>query len=87
MVIVSHTHFSNQAVTHKNVRTAWPGILAGYKSVLESGSVPFRTRIKHGLMQAFAFMMPSGTRTEAATKLPTSLAAVDAVRSQAHSRS
>lgn len=72
-VTVAHTRFSNQAVTHKSVLTSWPTILANYKAVLERGSVPFRTRAKHGLMQTFAFMMPNATRTEAATKLTTSL--------------
>lgn len=74
-VTVEHTHFSNQAVTHKSVLTSWPTILSNYKSVLERGSVPLGTRAKHALMQALAFMMPSGTRSEAATKLSTSLSA------------
>ena len=72
-VSVTHSHFSNQAATYKSVLTAWPAILANYKSVLESGNVPHRTRLKHGLMQAFAFMMPSATRTQAAILLPTAL--------------
>lgn len=72
-VTVVHSRFSDQAVTHKSVLTSWPTILANYKAVLERGSVPLGTRVKHRLMQAFAFMMPAATRTEAATRLTTSL--------------
>ncbi len=73
VVTVAHTHFSDQAATYRSVLTGWPTILSNYKSVLERGNVPLGTRAKHALMHAFAFMMPGGTRAEAATKLATSL--------------
>lgn len=72
-VTVEHTHFSNQTATHRSVLSSWPTILSNYKSVLERGDVPVGIRVKHALMQGFSFMLPSTTRTEAATRLATSL--------------
>jgi uncharacterized protein YndB with AHSA1/START domain len=74
-VAVEHTHFSDQSSTHKSVLASWPKILSGYGSVLERGDVPLATSVKHTLMQTFAFMMPSGSRAEAAAKLATSIPA------------
>ena len=57
-VTVVHSRFADQKKTSDSVRTSWPAILGNIKSVVETGDVPFATRLKHGLMQAFMFMAP-----------------------------
>jgi len=39
-------------------------ILANIKAVVETGDVPFKTRLMLGMMSAFMFMLPKETRRE-----------------------
>jgi uncharacterized protein YndB with AHSA1/START domain len=63
-VTVTHSKFVDQQKTADAVRTSWVGILANIKSVVETGNVPFSTRLKHGLMSTFMFMAPKATLRE-----------------------
>lgn len=63
-VTVTHSKFVDQRKTADAVRTSWVDILANIKSVVETGNVPFSTRLKHGLMSTFMFMAPKETLRE-----------------------
>ncbi len=63
-VTVVHSRFVDQKKTADSVRTSWVGILGNIKAVVETGNVPLKTRIVHGLMQTFMFMAPKNTLRE-----------------------
>ncbi len=63
-VTVVHSRFVDQKKTADSVRTSWVGILGNIKAVVETGNVPIKTRVMHGLMQAFMFMAPKNTLRE-----------------------
>ena len=42
----------------------WVDILGNIKAVVETGNVPLKTRIVHGMMSAFMFMAPKETLRE-----------------------
>jgi uncharacterized protein YndB with AHSA1/START domain len=60
-VTVTHSRFVDQQKTADSVRTSWVDILNNIKSVLETGTVPLKTRLMHGMMSAFMFMAPKET--------------------------
>ncbi len=60
-VTVVHSKFTDQTKTADSVRTSWVTILGNIKSVVETGDVPLKTRLMHGMMQAFMFMAPKST--------------------------
>jgi len=60
-VTVTHSKFVDQKKTADSVRTSWVGILKNIKSVVETGNVPFKTRLVLRLMSAFMYMAPKGT--------------------------
>ena len=63
-VTVTHSKFVDQKKTADSVRTSWVDILGNIKSVVETGGVPLKTRLIHGMMQAFMFMAPKETKRE-----------------------
>ena len=63
-VTVVHSKFVDQRKTADSVRTSWVTILGNIKSVVETGNVPFKTRMLHGMMQKFMFMAPKATLRE-----------------------
>ena len=63
-VTVTHSKFVDQKKTADSVRTSWVDILGNIKSVVETGNVPFKFRMIHGLMGAFMFMLPKDTLRE-----------------------
>lgn len=63
-VTVTHSKFVNQQKTWDGVRTSWTDILSNIKAVVETGNVPVKTRVMHGLMSAFMFMAPKSTLRE-----------------------
>lgn len=65
---VTHSRFEGETKTFKSVTQGWPRILALYKSLIETGTVPFGARFQNGMMSAMAFMLPARTRTELALK-------------------
>jgi uncharacterized protein YndB with AHSA1/START domain len=60
-VTVTHSKFVDQQKTADSVRTSWADILNNVKAVLETGTVPLKTRLMHRMMSAFMFMAPKGT--------------------------
>ena len=63
-VCVVHSKFVDQKKTANSVRTSWPTILGNIKSMVETGNVPLKTRLIHGMMQTFMFMAPKQTLRE-----------------------
>ena len=63
-VTVVHSKFVDQKKTADSVRTSWVDILANIKAVVETGDVPFKTRLMLRMMSAFMFMLPKETRRE-----------------------
>jgi len=60
-VTVTHSQFVDQKKTADSVRTSWADILNNIKAVLETGTVPLKTRLMHQMMSAFMFMAPKET--------------------------
>jgi uncharacterized protein YndB with AHSA1/START domain len=63
-VTVVHSKFVDQQKTADSVRTSWVDILSNIKAVVETGDVPFKTRLMLRMMSAFMFMLPKETRRE-----------------------
>ena len=63
-VTVTHSKFVDQKKTADSVRTSWMGILNNIKAVVETGTVPFKTRLMLRMMSAFMFLLPKGTLRE-----------------------
>jgi uncharacterized protein YndB with AHSA1/START domain len=68
-VTVVHSKFVDQKKTADSVRTSWPTILGNIKSVVETGNVPLKTRVLHGLMQTLMFLAPKETLRENISEL------------------
>ncbi len=62
-VQVTHTRFAGETKTYKSVSKGWPSILKGYKSMLETGSLPMGARVQFAMMNAMCFMLPKRMRT------------------------
>ena len=68
-VTVVHSKFVDQKKTADSVRTSWVTILNNIKCVVETGNVPLKFRIIHGMMQVFMFMAPKETLRENVAEL------------------
>lgn len=62
-VTLTHGGWTDQVKTHKSVVAGWRMILDGLKVEMETGDLPFKTRLIYGMMSAFMFMMPKATKT------------------------
>ena len=60
-VTLTHSGWTDQAKTHKSVVGGWRQILDVLKVELETGDIPFKTKLLYGMMGAFMFMMPKTT--------------------------
>ncbi len=60
-VTLTHSGWTDQAKTHKSVVAGWRQILDVLKVELETGDIPFKTKMLYGMMSAFMFMMPKTT--------------------------
>lgn len=68
---VTLTHrFVEQAKTNAKIVKTWTEILNLFKSELEAGSIPFKTKASYAMMGAMTFMLPKTTKTENAEALP-----------------
>lgn len=63
-VTVVHSDLSDKPKTAKNIDGGWPTILQSYKSVLETGNVPFKTRMMYAMFSVMGFMLPKSTLAE-----------------------
>ncbi|GAB4196642.1 MAG: hypothetical protein Tsb002_30160 [Wenzhouxiangellaceae bacterium] len=67
-VTLTHAGWTNQATTHKGVVGGWKQILGLLKADLETGRLPFGTRVMYALMGRMMFMLPKSTKTEEVEK-------------------
>ncbi len=63
-VVVTHERFAGETKTYKSAAPAWPGILALFKRVIETGDVGAGTKLQHWLMGALGFVLPKSLRTD-----------------------
>jgi uncharacterized protein YndB with AHSA1/START domain len=67
-VTITHSGWTEQVKTHKGVVGGWKQILAALKSELETGQLPFMTRLVWAMMGAMMFMLPKSTKVEEVEK-------------------
>jgi len=67
-VTLTHSGWTTQVKTHKDVGGGWRMILDALKSELETGKIPLKMRLTYGLMGATAFMLPRSARAEGMEK-------------------
>ncbi len=68
-VTLTHAGFT---AAHKGAgkqQAGWQEILGLLKSELETGGIPFKTRMMYGMMGAMSFMLPRSTKVEEAERL------------------
>lgn len=68
-VTIAHT-FVEQTKNNAKIVKSWTEILNLFKSELEKGSIPFKTKATYAMMGAMTFMLPKTTKTENAEALP-----------------
>lgn len=57
-LVVTHEGFPSETKTWKRSSKGWPHILGNLKSLLETGTVPFRARVQYRLMKLFLPLFP-----------------------------
>lgn len=67
-VTLTHSGWTDQAASHKSVVGGWREILGLLKSDLETGDIPFKTKMTYAMMGAFMFMLPKTTKIEEVEK-------------------
>ena len=63
-VTVTHSGWTAEHEAPEKVAAGWREILGLLKQDLETGSIPFRTRLMYTVMSWFMFMMPKTTTVE-----------------------
>src|SRR6185503_18870593 len=67
-VTVTHSGWTDQTKQHRGVASGWRQILGALKQELETGQLPFMTRVVWGLMGSMMFMLPQRTKVEEVEK-------------------
>ena len=67
-VTLTHGGFTDQSWKPEKVGAGWQEILGLLKVELETGDIPFKTKVMYGMMNAMMFMMPKSTKAEEVTK-------------------
>ena len=60
-VTVVHANLSDKPKTTKQIDGGWPTILANYKSILETGTIPFKFKLMYAMFGVMGFMLPKST--------------------------
>jgi uncharacterized protein YndB with AHSA1/START domain len=63
-VTLTHSGWTDQSKTHGGVRDGWRRILDLLKREVETGDIPFGTKLNYRVLGALAFLLPRATRTE-----------------------
>lgn len=63
-VTLTHSGWTTQVKTHKDVGGGWRMILDALKSELETGTIPFKLRMMYTVMGKLAFLLPKTARAE-----------------------
>lgn len=67
-VTLTHGGFTDRSWKPEKVKAGWEEILGLLKSEVETGRIPFRTRLMYRIMNAMMFMMPKATKAEEVAK-------------------
>jgi uncharacterized protein YndB with AHSA1/START domain len=67
-VTVTHSGWSSEHKTPEKVAAGWREILGLLKQELETGDLPFKTKVLYRVMGWFLFMMPKTTKTSYANQ-------------------
>lgn len=67
-VKLTHSRWLDTAKTYKNVGTTWGEILRLLKLDLETGDIPFKTKVMYGMFGALEFMLPKSTTVESVSR-------------------
>ena len=67
-VTLTHGGFTAESWKPEKVKAGWQEILGLLKTELETGEIPFKTKVMYGMMSAMMFMMPGSTKAEEVTK-------------------
>jgi uncharacterized protein YndB with AHSA1/START domain len=68
-VTLTHAGFTTAHKGATKQQAGWQEILALLKSELETGGIPFKTRMMYGMMGMMSFMLPKTTRVEEAERM------------------
>ncbi|MEX2179492.1 MAG: SRPBCC domain-containing protein [Gemmatimonadaceae bacterium] len=60
-VTLTHSRWTDDMKSYKNVSTTWTGILRLLKLDLETGTIDLKTRMIYGMFGALEFMLPKTT--------------------------
>ena len=63
-VTLTHSGWTIEHKAPEKSHAGWKEILGLLKSEIETGDIPFKTKLIYGLMGAMLFMLPKSTKTE-----------------------
>lgn len=63
-VTLTHSGWTEEHKAPEKVKAGWQEILGLLKTELETGDIPFKTKLVYGMMGMMMFMLPKSTRTE-----------------------
>lgn len=63
-VTITHSGWTEEHEAYDRTAAGWTEILGLLKQQLETGSIPFKTRVLYRVMGWFLFMMPKTTKAE-----------------------
>ncbi len=63
-VLLTHTGWKPDVKNLNRVDKTWAGIVAGLKTVMETGNIGIGDRVKYLFMRPFMFALPARTKTE-----------------------
>lgn len=67
-VTITHSGYTTAHKAPEKVAAGWREILGLLKQELETGDIPFKTKLLYRVMGWFLFMMPASTKTENVNK-------------------
>lgn len=62
-ITLKHEKWTSAGKTYKGVSKGWLEILGLFKSQIETGAFPLKTRLRNRMMAVMSFMMPKSTLT------------------------
>lgn len=63
-VTLTHSGWTGEHKRYEKVAAGWREILELLKAELETGDIPFKTKLLYGVMGLFMFMLPKSTKAE-----------------------
>lgn len=67
-VTLTHGGFTDRSWKPEKVKAGWQEILGLLKAQVETGDIPFKTKIMYGMMGAMMFLLPKSMKAEEVAK-------------------